>query len=190
MRWSLGFIIKWKTLGDFPHESHTFIWMLLLFLALDLTDLGNFLTAKGIQVHNHPTMPWSNLKESLFHYNDVIMDAVASQITSLTIVCSTVYYIKMTTSSAATDENFIKITTFPFQWMSAQWSDSLGRHLSLFNDPDMLYMPLFTYSVLVLLCFARYYFVSVIFVNFALVALGLMHHCSNASDESLKNIGK
>ena len=28
---------------------------------------------------------------SIIHYNDVIMNAMASQITSLTIVCSTVY---------------------------------------------------------------------------------------------------
>ena len=34
-------------------------------------------------------IPW--LIHSLFHYDDVIMDAIASQITSLTIVYSTIY---------------------------------------------------------------------------------------------------
>ena len=37
--------------------------------------------------------PWNawNVAVNLLHYSDVIMSAVASQITSLTIVCSTVY---------------------------------------------------------------------------------------------------
>ena len=34
---------------------------------------------------------WTNARRLLIHYDDVIMDAIASQITSLTIVYSTIY---------------------------------------------------------------------------------------------------
>ena len=48
--------------------------------------------------------------------------------------------VKMTTFSAASDENFVKMMTFPFQWMG----DARGRlvypHLSLFVRHD-IHMP-------------------------------------------------
>ena len=44
------------------------------------------------EMEKSASYPWVHLLTMIpFHYNDVIMRAMASQITSLTIVCSTVY---------------------------------------------------------------------------------------------------
>ena len=56
--------------------------------------INNNYHTHNIQLHHKPTQSMVNVNATQsisFHYNDVKMSAIASQITSLTIVCSTVY---------------------------------------------------------------------------------------------------
>ena len=56
-----------------------------------ISDICRIICIKDININNCQRLPISELQSRHNHYSDVIMGAVASQITSLTIVYSTVY---------------------------------------------------------------------------------------------------
>ena len=76
------------------------------------------LTSKNIKPHKTPHYrPFPRGVNRLAHYNDVIMFKMASQITSLTIVCSTVYSgPDQTKHQSSASLTFVRgIQMFPFE---------------------------------------------------------------------------
>ena len=88
---------------------------------------------------------WSVIWIELNHYNDVIMSAMASQITSLTIVYSSVY-------SDADQLKYQSSASLAFVWGIQRWpvnsphKGPVTRKIFLFDDVIMCYKSIFRMS--------------------------------------------
>ena len=86
--WTVFNTLRWQVFNILIHEKQNYVTCVALKLCCSKCVKMSFIYPcfrAGVDGHNHRAL------DSIHHYNDVIMGAMASQITSLTFVYSTVY---------------------------------------------------------------------------------------------------
>ena len=123
---------QWSTLGRRHFQTYFPIPELLYFDSISL----NFVSK--IAINNKPAFRYNEEATSQsMHYDDVIMGAIASQITSLTIVYSTVY-------SGADQSRHQSSASLAFVW---KWP--VTRKMFPFDDVIMWWLCLRTYIYMI-----------------------------------------